>query len=126
MPDRELITKIDLRSKFELLTEHWRPKVIADLNGQELKIVRVKGEFPFHRHENADELFMVWKGCLRVEFRDHVVELHPGQCVVVPRGVEHRTCAEEDAEVLCFEPSAVVNTGDAPASEFTAPTGARI
>lgn len=115
-----MIVKMDLDAKFGKFSEHWRPKVIASLNGQEIKLVKVKGEFPWHKHENEDEFFMVWKGVFRVELRDQILELQRGECVVVPRGIEHRTCADEEAEVLCFEPAGVVNTGDAPVSEFTA------
>ena len=104
--------KISLDEKFALFDEHWRPKIIAALNGQEVKIVKVKGEFPWHHHANEDEFFMVWKGEFRVEFRDRVVTLGPGECVVVPRGTEHRTCADEEASILCFEPADTLNTGN--------------
>lgn len=112
---------VDLRQKFALFAEHWRPKVIARLNGQEVKLIKVLGVFPWHSHAAEDELFLVWRGVFRVEFRDRVVTLEPGQLLVVPAGVEHRTAADEEAEILCFEPAGVVNTGDAAASEFTAP-----
>ena len=117
--------KINLDQKFSLFDEQWQPKVIAAMNGQELKLVKVKGEFPWHRHEQEDEFFLVWKGRFRVEFRDHVVEMDPGECVVVPRGIEHRTCADDDAQILLFEPSGTVNTGDFLDTQFTAPTGTR-
>jgi mannose-6-phosphate isomerase-like protein (cupin superfamily) len=91
-----MTTKINLDQKFGLFDEQWRPKVIAAMNGQEIKLVKVKGEFPWHRHQQEDEFFLVWKGRFRVEFRDHIVEMSPGECVVVPRGVEHRTCADEE------------------------------
>lgn len=116
----------DLDAKFANITEHWRPKVAARLNGQELRLVKVQGVFPWHAHPEAEELFMVWKGRFRVEFRDRVVDLGPGQFCVVPRGVEHRTAADDEAEVLIFEPAEVVNTGDAPPSAFTAPRGASV
>jgi len=121
-----MMTKISLDEKFSLFHERWRPKVIAALNGQEVKIVKVKGEFPWHHHENEVEFFLVWKGRFRVEFRDRTVEMGPGDCVVVPSGVEHRTCADNEAEVLCFEPAGVVNTGDVPDSPYTAPGGIMI
>jgi mannose-6-phosphate isomerase-like protein (cupin superfamily) len=121
-----MLTKINLNEKFALFTEHWRPKVVAALNGQEVKIIKVKGEFPWHRHDHEDELFLVWKGNFRVEFKDHVVSLEPGECVVVPRGIEHRTCAEEEAEIICFEPKGVLNTGNVSDAEFTAPNGVGI
>lgn len=118
--------KINLDQKFGLFSEHWRPKVVAALNGQEIKIIKVKGVFPWHNHETEDEFFLVWKGRFRVEFRDRIVEMGPGECVVVPRGVEHRTCADEEAEILCFEPAGVVNTGNVRDATFTAPVGASI
>lgn len=121
MPD-----KINLDRKFAAFSEHWRPKVVAALNGQEVKLVKVQGTFPWHRHATCEEMFLVWRGRFRVEFRDGVVEMGPGDLVVVPRGIEHRTAADEEAEVLIFEPAEVVNTGDAPESEFTAPKGVGI
>ncbi len=116
MPD-----KINLAEKFALFSEHWRPKTITALNGQEIKLIKVQGEFPWHIHEREDEFFLVWKGRFRVEFRDHVVAMGPGECVTVPRGVEHRTCADEEAEILCFEPTGVLNTGNVTDEKFTAP-----
>jgi mannose-6-phosphate isomerase-like protein (cupin superfamily) len=120
------VEKISLEDKFGLFDEHWRPKVVAALNGQEVKLVKVQGIFPWHRHEREDEMFLVWRGRFRVEFRDKVVELGPGEFVVVPQGVEHRTAADEEAEVLIFEPAAVRNTGDVVDERFTAPQGDRI
>lgn len=117
---------IDLADKFAAFNDHWRPRIAAQLNGQDVRLVKVKGTFPWHSHAEAEEMFLVWKGRFRVEFRDRSVTLDPGQFIVVPRGVEHRTAADEEAEVMIFEPSEVINTGDAPASEFTAPMGARI
>ncbi len=116
----------NLDQKFSSFSEHWRPKVIAALNGQEVKLVKVQGEFPWHIHESCEEMFLVWKGRFRVEFRDHVVEMGPGEFVVVPRGVEHRTAADEEAEVLIFEPADVVNTGNVVVEHFTAPNGVKI
>ena len=118
--------KISLDDKFALFSEHWRPKVVAELNGQEVKLVKVQGVFPWHRHVEADEMFLVWRGLFRVEFRDRTVELGPGELVVVPRGVEHRTAADEEAEVLIFEPAGTRNTGDVADDRFTAPDGVRV
>ncbi|MEJ6790354.1 cupin domain-containing protein [Brevundimonas sp. BR2-1] len=117
---------VDLAGKFAAIQDHWRPRVAAQLNGQDVRLVKVQGVFPWHSHAGAEEMFLVWKGRFRVEFRDRVVTLDPGQFIVVPRGVEHRTAADEEAEVLIFEPSEVINTGDAPVSEFTAPQGQTI
>jgi len=118
--------KVDLAAKFALFSDHWRPKVVAELNGQEVKLVKVAGVFPWHIHDAADEMFLVWRGRFRVEFRDRIVKLEPGQFLVVPRGVEHRTAADVEAEVLIFEPADIRNTGDVEDVVFTAPNGARI
>ena len=120
------LERINLDEKFGLFTEHWRPKVIASLNGQELRIVKVRGEFPWHFHEREDEFFLVWKGVFRVEFLDRIVELRSGEGILVPRGVEHRTCADEEAQVLIFEPAEALNTGNVQDDTFTAPKGAAI
>lgn len=120
------LEKISIDEKFSRFSEHWRPKVIASLNGQEVKAVKVRGEFPWHHHENEDEFFVVWKGRFRVEFRDRIVDMGPGECVLVPRGVEHRTCADEEAEILIFEPSDVRNTGNVTDEKFTAPNGVTV
>jgi len=117
---------IDITEKFSTFSDHWRPKIAAELNGQTVRLVKVLGVFPWHSHKDAEEMFMVWKGVFRVEFRDKIVVLNPGQFVVVPRGVEHRTGADEEAEVIIFEPADVVNTGDAEVSEFTAPQNVKI
>lgn len=117
---------IHIAEKFGRFTEHWRPKVVAELNGQEVKLVKVQGVFPWHHHDDADEMFLVWRGRFRVEFRDRIADMGPGEFVVVPRGVEHRTAADEEAEVLIFEPAEVRNTGNVEDAEFTAPQGVAI
>ena len=121
MPD-----KFNLAEKFSLFSETWRPKVVAALNGQEVKIVKVQGTFPWHHHETEDEFFLVWKGRFRVEFRDRVVDLGAGEGVVVPRGIEHRTAADAEAEVILFEPAATRNTGNVVDATFTAPDGVAV
>jgi mannose-6-phosphate isomerase-like protein (cupin superfamily) len=118
--------KVNLVEKFAAFSEQWRPKVVGELNGQEVKVVKFQGEFVWHRHEAEDELFLVWRGRFRVEFRDRAVELGPGEFLIVPRGVEHRTVAEAEAEVVVFEPAATRNTGDVADPTFTAPSGVRI
>ena len=115
-----------LSEKFSRFSEHWRPKIIGSLNGQEVKIVKVQGDFPWHRHDDLEEMFLVWRGRFRVEFRDHVVDMEPGDYLIVPRGVEHRTAADEEAEILVFEPAGTLNTGNVVDPTFTAPTGAKI
>jgi mannose-6-phosphate isomerase-like protein (cupin superfamily) len=118
--------KFSLAEKFAIIREQWRPKVVAELNGQELKLVKLSGVFPWHHHENEDELFLVWKGEMKIEFRDREVTLGAGEFCVVPRGVEHRTMAESEAEVLVFEPAATRNTGNIVDPQFTAPNGVKI
>lgn len=118
------MSPISLPDKFALITEHWRPKVVAQLNGQELKLVKFAGVFPWHHHAHEDELFLVWRGQMTIEFRDRAaVTLAPGELCVVPRGVEHRTLADTEAEVLVFEPAATRNTGNVTDATFTAPDG---
>jgi mannose-6-phosphate isomerase-like protein (cupin superfamily) len=118
--------KVDLQAAFARVVEHWRPKVIAELNGQEVKVVKVKGEFVWHHHDVEDELFLVHKGRLRMEFKDRVVELGAGDCLVVPHGVEHRPVAQDEVELILFEPGAMRNTGNVVDAKLTAPKGERL
>ena len=118
--------KVNLAEKFALINEHWRPKVVGELNGQEVKLVKFQGEFPWHLHENEDEMFMAMKGNFRIEFRDKTLELQPGEFVIVPRGVEHRPVAENEVEVLLFEPKNVLNTGNIEDEKYSAPIGDKI
>lgn len=119
--------RINLAEKFALIDEYFRPKVVGEMNGQEVKLVKAKGtEFPFHHHDNEDEMFLVVRGNLKLEFRDHTVELGPGEFTIVPRGVEHRPVAEEEVEVMLFEPAALLNTGNVINDKYTAPIGAKI
>lgn len=115
-----------IEENFARISEHWRPKVVAELNAQEVKLVKFQGDFPWHFHEIADEMFLVWRGQIRLEFRDRVITLDAGQYCVVPRGVEHRTCADEEAWVILFEPAATRNTGNVVDEHFTAPDGVRL
>src|SRR5262249_26895806 len=103
-----------------------RPKLVAELNGQELKLVKFAGVFPWHSHEREDELFLVWRGEMTIEFRDHRVTLGPGDFCVVPHGIEHRTAAETEAEALIFEPAATRNSVNMIDPTFTAANGVRI
>src|SRR5262245_61450271 len=118
--------KVNLVEKFATFSDHWRPKVVGELNGQEVKLVKFKGQFVWHKHDAEDELFLGWPGQFCVEFRDRSVELGPGEFLIVPRGVEHRTVAEEETEVVVFEPAATRNTGNVVDPQFTAPNGVRI
>ena len=103
---------IDLREKFATFSEHWSPRIVAVLNGQHVKLVKFRGEFVWHHHENEDEMFLVHRGRFRMEFHDRVVDLGPGEMIVVPRGVEHRPVADEEVEVVLFEPAGTLNTGN--------------
>jgi len=103
---------IDLREKFAAIDEHWSPRIVAELNGQHVKLVKFRGEFVWHHHDHEDELFLVHRGRFRMEFRDRTVELGPGEMIVVPRGVEHRPVADHEVEVVLFEPAGTLNTGN--------------
>ena len=103
---------INLDEKLASFDEHWSPRVIAELNGQHVRLAKLQGAFVWHHHEHEDELFLVLKGRLTIRFRDRDVVLEEGECLVVPRGVEHLPVAEEEAHVLLFEPASVRNTGN--------------
>ena len=113
--------KVNLAQALAEITEHWRPRVVGELNGQEVKIVKFQGEFIWHHHEHEDELFLGVKGRFRLEFRDKSVEIGPGDFIIVPRGVEHRPVAEEEVEVVLFEPAGTRNTGNKVDARLTAP-----
>ncbi len=106
------MSKINIAEKFKLFDDHWSPRVVAELNGQEVKLVKLKGEFCWHRHENEDELFLVIKGSFKMEYRDRTERLDEGEMVVVSRGIDHRPVAEEEAHILLFEPATTLNTGN--------------
>lgn len=104
--------KVNLQQKFSLFHEHWKPKIVGELNGQQVKLVKFSGPFLWHSHETEDELFLAIKGRFRMEFRDREVWLEEGEFLVVPRGVEHRPVADQEAHVLLFEPATTLNTGN--------------
>jgi mannose-6-phosphate isomerase-like protein (cupin superfamily) len=106
------VDKVSLAEKFATFDDLWSPKVAAELNGQQVKLAKLHGEFVWHQHDDEDELFLVVSGRLRIEFRDRVVELGAGEFLVVPRGVEHKPVAEELCEVVLFEPASTLNTGN--------------
>lgn len=109
---------INIAEKFSLFTDHYNPRIIAELNGQHVKLVKFKGEFTWHSHANEDELFLVIKGILKIEFRDKTIEIKEGEFVVIPRGVEHKPVADEEVHLLLFEPASTLNTGNVE-NEFT-------
>jgi len=104
--------KVNIAEKFSKITEYWKPYVAAELNGQSVKLDKIKGEFIFHHHDNEDELFLVVKGRFRMDYRDHSEWIEEGEFVVVPRGVEHKPVAQEECWFLLFEPSTTLNTGN--------------
>lgn len=104
--------KVNLREKFSLFTEHWSPKIAGELNGQLVKLVKFKGEFVWHHHENEDELFYVVKGSFDMHFRNKVITINEGEFIIMPRGVEHKPVAKEEVEVMLFEPASTLNTGN--------------
>jgi len=114
------VTPVSIAAELASVTEPWRPRVVAELNGQQVKVARLQGAFVWHAHD-VDEMFWVVSGHLRIELRDGAVDLGPGEITVIPAGVEHRPVAEDEVEVVLYEPVGVVNTGDAPASDLTAP-----
>ena len=109
---------INIAEKFDSFTEHWNPKIIAEFNGQHIRIAKLKGEFVWHSHENEDEMFLVIKGTLIIGFRDGDKVLNEGEFLVVPKGVEHKPFAEEEVSIMLFEPASVLNTGNID-NEFT-------
>ena len=104
--------RVSLADKFAQFSEHWSPKIVGELNGQQVKLAKFKGAFVWHHHDHEDELFLVHRGGFRMEFRDRVVELRAGDFLIVPRGVEHRPVADEEVEVVLFEPATTLNTGN--------------
>jgi len=112
-------TRIDLVEKLKLFDDRWSPRIIAGLNGQEVKLAKLEGTFEWHSHSEEDELFLVLEGEFTMEFRERTVEMKEGQMIVVPRGVEHRPVAARMCSVLLFEPAGLVNTGDAESSDRT-------
>ena len=106
------MSKINLKEKLSLFSEHWSPKVISELNDYQIKLVKIKGDFVWHNHSETDELFLVIDGEMKIEFKDKTVELNKGEMYVVPKGVEHRPYAENECEIMLIEPKDVVNTGE--------------
>jgi mannose-6-phosphate isomerase-like protein (cupin superfamily) len=109
---------INIAEKFGKFTEHWSPKIIGELNGQHIKLAKIKGEFTWHSHENEDECFFVIKGEMIMKFRDHEKVVKEGEFIIVPRGIEHLPMADEETHLMLFEPNTTVNTGE-DRNEFT-------
>ena len=106
-------TPINFQSRFALFSEHWSPKVIAEMNDYQFKLVKIKGQFTWHEHRDTDEVFIVIEGSMGIEFKDRTVKLDDGEMIVIEKGVQHKPFASEECKVLVVEPRGVVNTGDA-------------
>lgn len=106
------MNKTSIPEKLSLFSDHWNPRIVGELNGQYVKLAKLKGEFVWHKHDYEDEMFYVLKGVLKIEFRDKTVELQENEFIIVPRGVEHKPVADEEVSVMLFEPKTTLNTGD--------------
>jgi mannose-6-phosphate isomerase-like protein (cupin superfamily) len=103
---------INVKEKFDLFSEHWSPRIIGELNGQDVKIAKIQGEFIWHNHKDEDELFYIIKGSLKIDFEDGIRTLNEGEILIIPKGVEHRPIAEEEVWVMLFEPKDTKHTGE--------------
>lgn len=117
--------KVNIAEKLTLFSDHWNPRIVGELNGQQVKLVKFQGEFVWHHHEDEDEMFLVVRGSFRMELRDRNIDLQEGEFLIVPRGVEHRPVAENEVHVMLFEPTNTLNTGNVQ-NELTASTLPRI
>jgi len=104
--------KVNISEKLSLIKDHWNPRIAAELNGQHVRLVKIQGEFVWHKHDNEDEMFYVLKGKLEMQFRDKTVEIFENEFIVVPRGIEHRPFAENEVSIMLFEPNTTLNTGN--------------
>ena len=125
MGEEDMTTKINIDEKFSKFSEHWRPKIVAELNGQEFKLAKIKGEYPFHAHEGEDEMFFCWKGSFILDFEGgESVRVGEGEAIVVPKGVVHRPRAEEECLIFLIEPKDVKNNGNTEVdAKYDAPMG---
>lgn len=112
------IEKVNIADKLSLINEHWSPKIAGELNGQHVKLVKFKGEFTWHHHDNEDELFYVVKGKFKMELEGRSIEVNEGEFIIIPKGVEHKPVADEEVHVMLFEPASTLNTGNVK-NEFT-------
>lgn len=106
------IKKVNLKEKFNLFSDHWSPKIVGELNGQQVKLAKLKGEFVWHCHEHEDELFYVISGCLQIEFKTYTATINANEFIIVPKGIQHRPVAKEEVLIMLFEPISTINTGD--------------
>jgi len=107
-----MIETVNIIEKLSQFSDYWNPKVVGELNGQHVKLVKLHGEFIWHKHENEDEMFFVINGILKIEFRDKTVSINPGEFIIVPKGIEHKPIADDEVSIMLFEPDTTLNTGD--------------
>lgn len=112
--------KVIIAEKLKLFSEYWSPKIVGELNGQQVKLAKLQGEFVWHAHDDEDEMFFVLEGVLKMELRDKTIEIHKNEFLIVPKGTEHRPVAENEVSLMLFEPASTLNTGNAE-SELTKP-----
>lgn len=110
--------KINISEKLSLFSDHYNPRIVGELNGQQVKLVKLKGEFVWHKHDSEDELFYVIDGTLKLELRDRTIEIHKDEFLKVPGGVEHKPVAENEVSIMLFDPATTLNTGDAEANKL--------
>ena len=106
-----MIKKINISQKLAQFNDHWNPRIIGELNKQHVKLAKIKGEFIWHKHEDEDEMFLVLKGTLKIEFRDRTETIQENEIIIVPKGVEHKPIAKEEVSIMLFEPATTINTG---------------
>ena len=104
--------KVNVAEKLSLFSDHWNPRIVGQLNGQHIKIAKIKGEFVWHKHDDEDEMFFVLEGRFSMEFRDKTIQLNKGEFLIVPKGTEHKPVANEEASIMLFEPETTLNTGN--------------
>lgn len=104
--------KVNIKDKLDLITDYWKPIIVGELNNQQVRLVKIQGEFVMHHHDNEDELFLVIKGILKMDYGDKIVDINEGEFIIIPKGVKHRPIADSETHLLLFEPDTVLNTGD--------------
>lgn len=113
------IKKVNISEKLSLFSDHWNPRIVGELNGQQVKLAKFQGEFVWHKHDNEDELFLVIKGSFKMELRDKTIEINKGDFIIIPKGVEHKPSAEKEVHIMLFEPATTLNTGENAESALT-------
>ncbi len=110
--DHQVMDTVNIKDKLDRISEYWKPVIVGELNHQQVRLVKIKGEFVMHKHDHEDELFLVLKGLMQMDYGDRIVDVHEGEFIIVPKGVKHRPIANDEAHLLLFEPATVINTGD--------------